>query len=176
MLCDKCQKKIANIHVTKIMNGEKKELMLCDECARNSQELGLGTGTANHQFDFFNLLSGLLNNDLNQQPAAFHYINPVTCKQCGCTYEQFQRTGKLSCGSCYDSFNHQMEGLLKRIHGASRHTGKVPARIGGSLKLVKEMDQLKHKLKKAVEKEEFEEAALIRDQIRQLERKLSQEG
>ena len=176
MLCNKCQNKLATIHITKVINGQKKELMLCEECARNSEGLGIGLGFTNNQFEFFNLLSCLLTSDSNQPHAAFHYVDSVSCKKCNYTYDQFQRTGKLSCGSCYGSFQQQMEGLLKRIHGANRHTGKVPARTGGSLKLIKEIDLYKRKLKEVVEKEEFEEAASLRDQIRQLERKLDQEG
>ncbi|MHB8171922.1 MAG: UvrB/UvrC motif-containing protein [Thermincolia bacterium] len=176
MLCDKCQKKIANIHITRVINGQKKELMLCEKCARNSEELGIGLGVTNNKFGFFNLLSGLLTSDSKPPNAAFHYVDSASCQKCNYTYEQFQRTGKLSCGSCYGSFQYQLEGLLKRIHGANRHTGKVPTRTGGSLKLIKEIDLYKRKLREVVEKEEFEEAASLRDRIRQLERKLDQEG
>jgi len=176
MLCNKCQKNNATIQVTKIINGEKQEIRLCEECARNSQELVLGMGHVHHQFGFFDLLSGLLNNDIAQQQAAFRYHQPSRCERCNYTYDQFQQTGKLSCENCYQSFSHQLEGLLRRIHGANRHTGKIPLRTGGTLKLKNDLNQLKEKLKNAIAKEEFEEAAVLRDQIRNLEKKLVQEG
>lgn len=82
----------------------------------------------------------------------------------------------MGCSKCYDKFEPQMELLLRRIHGGGIHVGKVPARSGAGLKEKRVLSDLKNKLQELIQKEEFEEAALIRDKIRELENNAKGEG
>ena len=82
----------------------------------------------------------------------------------------------MGCGDCYRKFSDRLDPVFRRIHGTSRHTGKVPERTGGKFRLFKEIDQLKVRLREVIGREEFEEAARIRDQIRDFEKELAGEG
>ena len=92
------------------------------------------------------------------------------------SYNDFLETGKIGCSVCYDTFRSQLEPVLRRIHGSSTHTGKIPHRSGGNLELKHEMMQLKENLKAAVEHEEYEKAAVYRDKIHALEQTLRDRG
>ena len=99
----------------------------------------------------------------------------LVCPNCGMRYRDFQQTGKIGCSVCYDTFRAQLEPLLRRIHGSSVHSGKIPHRTGGRLETKHEIEVLRAALKDAVAKEAYEQAAEYRDQIRALEKKLMQE-
>ena len=97
----------------------------------------------------------------------------LTCPNCGMSYADFQQTGKIGCSVCYGTFRRQLEPLLRRIHGTSTHSGKIPRRSGGTLELKQEIKRLRGELKEKVAQEEYEEAARLRDEVRALEQKLS---
>ena len=99
--------------------------------------------------------------------------NLVKCPQCGQKYSHFAQTGKLGCEKCYETFEQHLEPLLKRVHGSQVHKGKYPKRAGGSIRLKRELENLKLHLQELVVKEEFEEAAKVRDQIREIEGNIS---
>lgn len=172
MLCDNCKERPATVHVTKITNGEKRESHLCEVCAHGGQHLGAFPQPSS-VFDF---LSGLFSGENWGQPVASSYPQAVKCDNCGITYQGFARSGLLGCSICYDQFSEPLETVLRRIHGANRHTGKVPERRGGSLKLSKELDNLRKQLQGAVAREEFEQAAALRDKIKELEKAVEKEG
>jgi protein arginine kinase activator len=99
------------------------------------------------------------------------------CAKCGLTYEDFKKIGRLGCGACYVSFKGSLAPLLKRIHGSNQHMGKSPSPVSMkelkiTTKLHDELEAAKAELTKAVKKEEFEEAAALRDKIKFLEKKL----
>ena len=85
------------------------------------------------------------------------------------SYDDFQKTGKLGCGECYNVFSERLEPLLKRIHGNSEHHGKTPKKMEQSIKKYNELNDLKALLNKAIQSEEYEKAAELRDEIRKLE-------
>lgn len=171
MLCQECQKRPATVHVTKIMNNEKTERYLCQYCAQEQENIGVGFGMEPN-FSLPKLLSSLLNYEpANQTGLSMSEPQTGKCENCGLTYSQFGQLGKVGCSECYQRFGEKLNPLLRRIHGSARHTGKVPKRTGGSIRLLKEIEQLKQKLQNAVQREEFEQAAQIRDQIRELEKK-----
>jgi protein arginine kinase activator len=86
--------------------------------------------------------------------------------------EEFQKTGRLGCSTCYDTFGEVLKPLIKRLHGSLQHTGKVPVRFSKTVSITREIAKLKDLLNKAIEKEEYEKAAEIRDKIKDLEVKL----
>ncbi|PKM79646.1 MAG: hypothetical protein CVU89_17215 [Firmicutes bacterium HGW-Firmicutes-14] len=170
MLCEKCQKKQASVHVTKIVNGEKTETNLCETCAQGENAVGFGFEP---QWMLQNIFADLFNQPLaGGQPVTVSRGEQVRCERCGFTESQFSKIGKLGCAGCYDIFETKLDPVLRRVHGNSRHTGKIPKRTGGLIVIKKEILDLKEKLQTAIKKEEYEKAAEIRDQIRGLEKKL----
>lgn len=174
MLCQECGNKHATLHFTKIVNGEKTEFHICETCAREKGELIPGTSNG---FSIHNLLSGLLDFDPGGK-SAFNGSKPqpARCEECGLTYTQFSKIGRFGCSSCYKYFSERLDPLLKRVHGNVVHVGKVPVRSGGRIKQQREIERLKRELQLKIEREEFEAAAGIRDQIRELERQISSDG
>lgn len=166
MLCERCQKRPAVVHYTQIINNQKTEMHLCEVCA---SELQSQAYVFSPQFSLQNFLSGLLTSDFG---GTLSQTSGYKCEYCGMPEENFVQSGLLGCSNCYRSFENRLKNVLKRIQGTNMHTGKVPHRIGGNARINKEIRTLKAKLEEAVLKEEFENAAKIRDRIRELEKKL----
>jgi protein arginine kinase activator len=164
MTCDNCHQRPAKFHVTRIVNGQRSEEDLCEECALQRGELpfALQPMAALQQF-----LAGMLQGQgaplLEQAPQA-------RCPSCGLTYAEFGRTGMLGCADCYRAFGEALRPLLRRIQGAGQHSGKLPRRAGGELSRQRELRDLREQLQAAVQQEDFERAAVLRDRIRELER------
>lgn len=172
MICEKCKQRPATVHVTKITNGIKEHSHLCEPCAQGETNFN---GFADHS-QVFDFLSGLLSGENWGHQVHQTLSQPVACPVCGTTYQKFSRTGLLGCCQCYEQFAEPLDSVLRRIHGANRHTGKVPERRGGSLKLTKELESLRSQLQQAVGREEFEQAAALRDRIKELEKAVEKEG
>lgn len=150
MLCDQCKQNPATYHYTHIVNGQKSEAHLCQECLQKQSAGGVNQVS--------NLFSGLL----GRTPPA----DVPRCSQCGLDFRRFQQTGLLGCAQCYHDFHQQLEPMLKRIHGQVQHQGHVPQSAAESLKVRRRMDALQEEMKQAVQEENFERAAELRDQIR----------
>lgn len=171
MLCEECKKRPATVHIAKVINGEKTEKHLCEECAQKSGEFNFDF-SFEPSFSINQLLSGLLGSHIDTAPG-LEPPGTIKCPFCGMTFSEFRRGGLLGCGQCYNAFDAQINPLLKRIHGSSFHTGKVPRRTGGELRLRRQVESLKAQLAEAVRKEEYEKAAILRDKIKELEGKLN---
>ena len=100
----------------------------------------------------------------------------LKCPNCGLSYATFQKTGLLGCAQCYQAFREPLEVILKRIHGNTQHTGRVPRQGNSSIGAQLQIDQLKRKLAQAVAAEEYETAAALRDQIRALQKQTGGEN
>ncbi|MFF2912609.1 UvrB/UvrC motif-containing protein [Paenibacillus sp. NPDC057934] len=174
MLCQECGAKPATLHFTKIVNGEKTEFHICESCAREKGELIPGTAGG---FSIHSLLSGLL--DLEgagkEKTAASRNTQSLQCENCGMTYSQFSKLGRFGCSSCYKYFNSALDPLFKRVHGSTAHVGKIPKRAGARIVFRRQIDELKLQLQQSIAQEEFETAAHLRDQIRELEKEIAQE-
>lgn len=96
--------------------------------------------------------------------------NEPKCPRCGMTYSEFNRLGYFGCGDCYAAFADKLIPLMERIHGSSKHIGKVPNRGCGVFRTTNHIKRLRQRMQRYVQAEEFEEAAKIRDEIRALER------
>lgn len=173
MKCERCQERPATVHVTKIINNEKTEMHLCEVCAQKTgSEMGF---LFEPDFSFHNLLAGLLESELGLQNKAVGSsiaAQREKCPSCGLTFSDFRQIGRLGCSECYKGFGPNLDPLLRRIHGYTVHTGKAPKRTGGEVRVRKEIEGLRRKLKEAVKREAYEEAAKIRDQIRAKENKI----
>ncbi len=163
MQCKRCGKNPAKIHFAKIVNNQTTEYHLCESCAKQMNIMG-----ANHEFHLENLISGL-SSEPQEQPAAEE--SRLTCPACGLTSSGFKRSGRLGCVKCYEAFHDELMPLLRKIHGSAHHTGKVPAKSAESVSHGRQRDvkRLRKELREAISKEEYERAARLRDDIRQIE-------
>ncbi|ENQ3080750.1 TPA: UvrB/UvrC motif-containing protein [Bacillus pseudomycoides] len=175
MICQNCNSRSATLHFTKVMNGKKTEIHLCEQCA---QENGYTSFFQSNKssFSFHNLLAGLLHVEqptFEKETNGLSNTDPLQCSKCNMTYSQFAKIGRFGCSSCYETFKEQIQPMLKRLHGGyTSHNGKIPNCIGGNIHLKKELDELKLKLQECIQQEEFEQAAELRDKIRSLENQL----
>lgn len=168
MVCEVCNKRRASIHYLEKVNDHVQEIHLCEDCAR---EKG---GPSKPQFQIADLLAGLADIEI---PVSVKRGAPKACEGCGLTYEDFRKTGRMGCGRCYETFRESLAPLLKRIHGNSSHSGKQPPGVVGARVEGRgrgELAELRAKLDRAVQNEEYEEAARIRDRIKGLEKKPGQ--
>lgn len=174
MVCQECNEKPATLHFTNFSNGEKTELHLCERCAQEKGEMFLlNQGPIN------NFLQGLLNMDSPFQAKTkepFQQENILQCEKCSMTFPKFIKIGRFGCSNCYDTFRDQLIPVTRRLHsGNSTHNGKIPKRVGGTIQLQRNIASLKQTLSEHIDKEEFEKAVDIRDQIRSLEKELADE-
>lgn len=166
MVCEKCNQNKATVHVTKIQNNKKTELHLCEECARKTQDMSF-----ENPFTINNFLTGLLDS-VQSSPIKVDYIKTTTCSKCGMSYGKFKQLGRLGCSDCYNTFNEKLIPLIKSVHGSKQHTGKVPKKSGNRIRIKREIMTMKKQLRRAIEREEFESAAELRDKIKLLEKDL----
>jgi protein arginine kinase activator len=162
MLCQKCKKNPAGIHVTRIINNEKTEWYLCFECAKSEQALGEII-----PFNVNELINGLV--AATQDGGKKQEVIDILCDQCGTSYSEFQKTSKLGCEHCYNAFEKQLKLIIKKVQGSTVHEGKIPQNVGKEIKARREIIELKDQLQRAIATEAFEEAAVFRDKIKKLE-------
>ncbi len=163
MQCDQCGDREAVIHLTQIVNNEMSTFHLCETCAA---EKGLEPGANMGNYPLADFLAQMGKGSV-AEPAA-----PAegACAFCGLTLAEFRKTGRLGCSHCYVTFEPQLRSLLRRLHGGTQHVGKVY--LPGDPTLADRQERLaglRRKLDKAVQSEDFERAAQLRDQIRALE-------
>lgn len=160
--CDNCSKP-ATVHLTEIKNGKKIEKHLCEQCAAQSEGLPVKSHTPiNELLTNFVMAHSGLQKDLG-----------LTCDQCGISWAEFRQSGLFGCANDYVVFEKDLTPLLQRAHeGATHHVGKVPARRGGTgvpMRKTADLSKLRKELQRAVEAEDYERAARLRDQIKQAE-------
>lgn len=168
MLCEKCQEREATIFYTEIINGIKNEHSLCSECAK---EMDFADG-----LPFVELLAGILGAYAVESEKKEDAMEQVICPSCRTSYRDFISQGVFGCEDCYNVFEPLIEGNIKKIQGSSLHTGKKPLYNGAGKKeepragfsVLEEVRVLKEKLKEALNVEDYEEAARLRDEIRAL--------
>ncbi|NLZ38046.1 MAG: hypothetical protein GX893_00365 [Firmicutes bacterium] len=170
MLCQECQKRVATVHLTRIINGEYTEQHLCEQCAKNKGEFDF----SHNPFSLQSLLTGLMNVD--SQTLMGFTPKKLQCNNCGLTYAQFGQIGRFGCSECYQAFGERLVPILRRIHGSTQHVGSEPRRAGGAVKLRRNIEELKQQLQRLVEEEKFEQAAVVRDQIKKLESRATDGG
>lgn len=165
MLCQDCKKREATVHLTQVINNETVELHLCGECADKRK---FHTPFEGVPFPLAEFLASMLDQSLIKKPGK---ISDAKCPTCGMFFSDFSKTGRLGCGNCYTTFKNQMNDLLRKIHGSTQHRGRVPFTPGDVMRPLKEERKLLEELKKAIEEENFEKAAQLRDRIKDLSNK-----
>ena len=162
MLCQKCGKNNATTHIKTIINGTVSELNLCGYCAAKNGY------TSFSKTPISNLLASMLGQSMEMG-------SKISTRKCSCCYSSFAdiaESGKVGCANCYTEFKEELLPYLKRIHGSVKHNGK---RVGSKEIMVKNpidrLSELKNKLAQLVANEQYEEAAVVRDEIRKEEGK-----
>lgn len=159
MLCENCHKKTATTHIKQTVNGKTVEYHLCAECATRLHAGGF------NPFDMSDLWSSLFETQVPDIPKA------KVCGKCGSTFDKIAKIGRLGCPECYSVFKEELLPSITRMHGKTRHIGKVPGKASQSVKNGYEIDKLRAELKDAISREDYETAASLRDKIKLIESK-----
>jgi protein arginine kinase activator len=159
MLCDICHKNIATVHLTEIINDKVIEVHICQKCTK------LKTEELKNQLSLSDFLSGLVEKEeVRRKPS-------LVCPLCKLTFNEFRKKGRLGCSNCYKMFKEQLLPLFRKIHGSTQHVGKFPKSVEDRILIERKIGQLREMLARAIKLEEYEEAARLRDKIKQLENK-----
>ena len=186
MLCKNCGKNEVNVKYTQVINGVKKEMALCDKCAR---ELGLEELNFSIPINFSSFFTDFFHDTESFLPS-FAKTNLLECQKCGMTFDDFANTGEFGCGNCYITFADRISPVLKKLHGSSKHIGreykesideltynrnkfeetKKQEKVQKKEKSQEEIriEKLQKDLEKAIKEERYEEAATIRDEIKKI--------
>ena len=162
MLCQNCGKYEATTHVKRIVNGESAEAHLCSDCAK-----ALGY---NDVFGGFgNTFGDLLGSFFGEPQVSAISSRTIRCEKCGNTFNDIVNSGKIGCADCYTTFYDKLLPSLQRIHGKTRHEGKNPTIIKAEVTdSAKPIEDLEEQLRFAIERQNFEKAAQLRDKINEL--------
>ena len=168
MLCQNCGKYDATTHLKRIINGESAEAHLCSDCAH---ALGYGDVFGGFGNTFSDLLGSFFS-----EPASALGSRTLRCEKCGNTFNDIVNSGKIGCADCYRTFYDKLLPSLQRIHGKTKHEGKVPTLTqADDNKITVSLISLEAQLKEAVDNQDFERAAVIRDRINELKERASNE-
>jgi len=164
MQCQICNKRTATIHLTEISEGVRTEMHICEQCAADQ---GIA---AQSQMSINELLSHLL----ASQPADDEIFGPTdqesACPNCGFTLGRLRKEGMLGCPDDYEVFETTLLPLIERAHGGNTtHCGKVPSKTPQSTRKLVQLSNLRRQLEVAVRNEDYELAAKLRDEIKNLE-------
>ena len=158
MVCENCKERDAVVHLTKVKEGAVLQVRLCEKCAA---EQGVETTVAQPKAALTDFLQAV------HQQAAAAPGDQAACHFCGATARDFRQTGRVGCARCYGAFERSLRELLRRLHGGAKHTGHRYA--PPAPELVEEaghVGQLRERLQRAIEAEQFELAAELRDRLR----------
>lgn len=175
MFCERCKKNEATIHLSEVIKDIKSEVHLCEGCAR---EVGLNTKISNFSLSLPEMLTFL-----NVDEVA-DYNDGRQCRNCGTDFLEYKKDGKLGCPECYRNLAEFLEPALSGFHGDKRHIGKFPSENGNAV--FKEISiynnkinadntaDLQSQLEAAVNEERYEDAAVLRDRIKEINLSLKQ--
>jgi protein arginine kinase activator len=157
--CQSCSN-VATVHLTDIVEGHKKEVHLCQSCAEQQQLI------QSKDLNLPAILKTLIGHHIGQLTDE---LARLTCPACGIKYMEFRAEGRLGCPNDYEVFRTGLTPLLQRIHRAGRHVGKTPRHSARAPGHQAELINLRRQLRTAVESEAYEEAARLRDLLREKE-------
>ena len=158
MKCEFCDND-ASIHLKQVLEEEALEMHLCEQCA---EERGI---TDPEGFSLTNLLGGI------EDKVKLPELKDVpSCAHCGFSYQDLKKVGRLGCSQCYKVFSAEVMGMLSSMHRGTMHKGKKPHGMFDAMEKQAAVDAAREKLELAITKEDFELAANLRDQIKQLKK------
>ncbi|MCM1284991.1 MAG: UvrB/UvrC motif-containing protein [Acetobacter sp.] len=176
MLCQHCNQNEATTHIKRNINGQREEMHLCSECAK---ELGVMEEFKMPSMSEF-LSESLFGSLLGSGASAMNSIAEIErCRTCGSSFDDIVNSGHIGCSDCYDKFSERLEPSIRKIHGKTKHLGKFISYTQQDEKknkfnnkdIEKEnpVEALKKDLEQAVKEQRFEDAATLRDKINELE-------
>ncbi len=158
LVCQHCHEAKATVHITDTM-PQKRERHLCEECAVKEGVIVKQHHTTNEILQQF-----------IKQKTGLGGADELSCPKCGLTFREFQTKGQLGCPNDYTAFQSVLMALIERAHeGGTHHVGKVPLTADESVRRQTGLLRLRRELQEAVERENYEQAAQVRDKIRNLE-------
>lgn len=162
--CRRCQKP-ATLHITEVRKGDVTEIHLCETCAKDYLEQPDAEAGQSAEFEFEKLPGG--DDDSS-------HVDERSCSQCGISFREFRSQGRLGCPYCYVEFEADLLPLLENIHGEVQHCGKLPRRAPDSSRRQHELVRLRSELKSAVDNEDYELAARLRDEIQVIQSQIEE--
>ena len=162
MLCQNCKVNEANTHIKRVINGEATQKHLCSSCAQS-------LGYDNFFSDFTFNLPSLFSSFFDDRNLLLGETKTDRCEICGCSFEDIIKSGNVGCSNCYKKFYSKLQPSIQRIHGKTEHQGKFPMGAGEDVRYAHKLTELKAELNKAIDEQNFERAAQIRDEIRAME-------
>ena len=172
MICEKCKKKEATVFYEETINGNSRSYSLCSDCAKEMKQNGeLNMGQNLDGLFGISPFGPLSDNFFG----GFFGLPEVTrtsrrvCPACRASFEDFRRSGKAGCPSCYETFAAELQSTLRSIHGNLTHVGRAPAKFKKKQDQKSRLEELRAELSRAISEENFESAAKLRDEIRALE-------
>ncbi len=179
MLCEICKKRTATVFYNENMNGKMRAFSLCGECAAKLREKGDIrdiTSMVGSFADPFSDLHDELFHGFFGIPAGKAVSPSKKCPECQSSYADIEKSGKVGCPACYTAFEDELSRLIRSVHGTTSHTGNVPARHRAKKEREDLLKQKKQELRDAVQKEDYERAAALRDEVRALESEQGKES
>lgn len=184
MMCQNCNENEANVKYTQIINGVKKQMNLCNRCAK---ELGIDNISFDMKMDFSNFLGDIFEDFEESFIPSLVKPETLLCNKCKSSYDDFIKNGKFGCDKCYETFEDKIDNILKNIHGANKHIGrnikqienkensnnkndKQKDKYNKEIKINEQIEELKIRLKQEIKEERYEDAAKTRDEIKKLEK------
>ena len=166
MLCQECHNATASVHVKKRQGDDEVSIHLCRACA---QKMGWNDPLEDAKFPLAQFISSMMNDMTAGVTRDRADDIDAKCSECGLSFQEFSRTGRLGCGHCYESFRASMQELLRRIHGNTTHVGRRPQSAPKEKPPTQSVTlrQLKADLDRAIADEDFERAAGLRDEIKE---------
>ncbi len=156
MLCDQCGERPATMVISQVLDGKQVKVYLCEQCA-NENEAYLAQSNPFEQF-----MGAVFDQKTPSQESS------LTCPQCGMTIGEFKKRSKIGCANCYNVFKGYLSPIFKQIHGNNYHIGKKPSKFQRKLKEINYVNNLQLALRKSLEVEDYEEAARLRDRIKEV--------
>jgi protein arginine kinase activator len=161
MLCDRCHIRQAKLVITQLIGQKQIKLYLCEQCANETE------GYIINNSSLQKLLSSAIDLNLNNTNQS-----TLHCEKCGMTLEELKKTSKIGCANCYNVFGDYLLPIFRRMHSNVNHTGKRPKRLEGEIMVAQTIEKLQKELQISIMKEEYEEAARLRDEIRGLKKEV----
>ena len=166
MKCSNCGEREGVVSLTQIVEGDVRTVSLCAKCA---EEKGIETGVGVAETPLGGFLAAL--QESADPDAPLTAALEARCGGCGATLRDFRETGRVGCAECYHSFDAPLRELLRRLHGSTHHTGKRYTGVEALPVLAPpaNLRELRDQLGRAIEAEQFELAAELRDRLRENE-------
>jgi protein arginine kinase activator len=169
VVCQICKVRPAKVHYTEIVNNNIVTLNLCIECAEQ-KGIDVQKAGAAGSYGLGDLVAGLIDTTVDMESDK---IGKVRCPSCGYEYSDFKKIGRFGCPDCYEAFEAQLVPMLRQIHGNTHHSGTAPENVQPRVKRRRRVSELKQELARAIEAENYERAAEIRDEIADMESQAS---